>query len=291
MKKWMGIILTGLFMFTGCGNDQQHRRYTGIVEGKVYSLATTIAEKIVCLPREEGESVAGGEIVCVLDTSEIALQSRQLQLSLQELEIQRQQLQLQLQMAEDQFRYASDLLEKNRVLSRDHAVPAQKLEDLQLQRDNAWKQKVQLEKNLELIGLRLEQNHVQLQLLDQKRKKAVISSPVDGVVDRVNYEEGEIPAPMSPILEVVNLDTVWCYIYLSETDLATIHPGQPVTVRVDGVSQTMKGQVAHINQTAEFTPKNILTPDNRKALVYGVKIFIANQDDLLKPGMPVEVEL
>ena len=61
----------------------------------------------------------------------------------------------------------------------------------------------------------------------------------------------------------------------------------PVAVRLD--RQVFRGTVAHINSEAEFTPKNILTPDNRNSMVYGVKISIQNRDNLLKVGQPVDV--
>ena len=79
--------------------------------------------------------------------------------------------------------------------------------------------------------------------------------------------------------------------YVSEVDLANIQIGKKVTVRVDGRDETLSATINYINQQAEFTPKTILTPDNRKALVFGVKVTIKNKNYVLKPGMAVEVEL
>ena len=42
---------------------------------------------------------------------------------------------------------------------------------------------------------------------------------------------------------------------------------------------------------AEFSPKEILSPDNRKAMVYAVKVSFENQDRILKIGMPIDVYL
>ncbi|MSR82421.1 MAG: hypothetical protein EXS58_05775 [Candidatus Latescibacteria bacterium] len=53
----------------------------------------------------------------------------------------------------------------------------------------------------------------------------------------------------------------------------------------------LPGQVIWVSERAEFTPKTILTPETRAALVYAVKVLVANPEGVLKHGMPVEVEL
>ena len=53
----------------------------------------------------------------------------------------------------------------------------------------------------------------------------------------------------------------------------------------------MPGKIMWISPQAEFTPKTILTPDTRTSLVYAVKISIANQEGILKHGMPVVITL
>ena len=51
------------------------------------------------------------------------------------------------------------------------------------------------------------------------------------------------------------------------------------------------GEVIFISPTAEFTPKNVQTVDDRTKLVFGVKIEIPNDDFTLKPGMPADASL
>ena len=46
-----------------------------------------------------------------------------------------------------------------------------------------------------------------------------------------------------------------------------------------------------ISPRAEFTPRNVQTADERAKLVYRVKVSVDNREGILKPGMPVEVEL
>jgi len=46
--------------------------------------------------------------------------------------------------------------------------------------------------------------------------------------------------------------------------------------------------VTFVSDRAEFTPKNIQTPDERVKLVYRVKVEMQTRDEALKPGMPAD---
>ena len=50
-------------------------------------------------------------------------------------------------------------------------------------------------------------------------------------------------------------------------------------------------EIAFIASRAEFTPRNVQTAAERAKLVYRVKVTVDNKQGVLKPGMPVEVDL
>jgi HlyD family secretion protein len=55
--------------------------------------------------------------------------------------------------------------------------------------------------------------------------------------------------------------------------------------------KSFEGKITHINDQAEFTPKNVQTQKERSNLVYAVKVTFANPDGVLKPGMTLEVSI
>jgi HlyD family secretion protein len=65
---------------------------------------------------------------------------------------------------------------------------------------------------------------------------------------------------------------------------------QPATVITDG-GDRLAGRITFISPKAEFTPRNVQTPDERAKLVYRVKVSVDNRNGVLKPGMPVTVDL
>ena len=49
--------------------------------------------------------------------------------------------------------------------------------------------------------------------------------------------------------------------------------------------------MSRVAVSAEFTPRNVQTREDRDRLVYAVAVRIQNADGLLRPGMPVEITL
>ena len=116
-----------------------------------------------------------------------------------------------------------------------------------------------------------------------------ITSPLDGVALDLVVHQGEVAAPGAALLTVADLAAVNLVVYVPETKIGQIHLGQEVQVTVDSFpGQTFKGQVAHIADRAEYTPRNVATLEERVNLVFAVEIRLSNDAGLLKPGMPAD---
>jgi HlyD family secretion protein len=117
-----------------------------------------------------------------------------------------------------------------------------------------------------------------------------IRSPIDGVVLTKNVESGEVVNPATPVVTVANVDELWMNIYVPETQTGMVKLGQPVEITVDSLpGKTFKGKIAFVSPKSEFTPKTILTSEERIKLVYRVKVTIQDTGMRLKPGMPADV--
>jgi len=116
-----------------------------------------------------------------------------------------------------------------------------------------------------------------------------VISPLSGTVTSKAVEVGDLATPGAVIVSVSKLDTVKLTIYVSETELPRVKLGAPAEVRIDAVpKRAFPGRVTFISPTAEFTPKNIQTREDRVKLVFGVRIEIPNPDGSLKPGLPAD---
>jgi HlyD family secretion protein len=126
----------------------------------------------------------------------------------------------------------------------------------------------------------------------QALEDAALYAPVAGVIRERIVEPGDFVTPQTPVLTMALLDPVWVRVYLPETDLGRVKPGAVARISTDSYpGKVYDGWVGSISPTAEFTPKNVETPDLRTRLVYQVRIFACNPQFELRLGMPATVTL
>jgi HlyD family secretion protein len=120
----------------------------------------------------------------------------------------------------------------------------------------------------------------------------VIKSPINGTVVTRAVEPGELATQGTPLVTLADLREVWLRVYVDEATYGRIKLGQRADVTVDSYpGYIFRGRVSEIASQAEFTPKEIQTPEQRTKLVFGVKITISNPEGRLKPGMPADATL
>ncbi len=130
----------------------------------------------------------------------------------------------------------------------------------------------------------------QIAALEHDLTEAVITAPLAGIVSSRLAEPGEMVAAGTPIALIVDLDRAWASVYVPEPIVPRIAIDQPATVMTDA-GDRIEGRVSFVSPKAEFTPRNVQTPDERAKLVYRVKVSVDNRRGILKPGMPVTVDL
>ncbi len=137
----------------------------------------------------------------------------------------------------------------------------------------------------ELAGRRAE-----LALARERLADATLLAPAPGIVrDRI-LEPGDMASPQTPVLTLALNDPLWVRTYVPESELGRVRPGMGAEIRTDSFpDKTYHGWVGFLSPTAEFTPKNVETPDLRTRLVYQARIFVCNPQDELRLGMPATV--
>jgi HlyD family secretion protein len=119
-----------------------------------------------------------------------------------------------------------------------------------------------------------------------------ITSPIAGVVLTRTVEPGEVIAPGTTVLTVVDLSDVYLRGYIPEGDVGNVRVGQPAYVYLDSAPATaLEATVTAIDSEASFTPENIYFKDDRVTQVFGLKLDIENPQGFAKPGMPADGEI
>ncbi|MBN2047254.1 MAG: efflux RND transporter periplasmic adaptor subunit [Anaerolineaceae bacterium] len=136
----------------------------------------------------------------------------------------------------------------------------------------------------------LEQAQAAARLLEIQLGKTIITAPIDGVITADAVKVGELVSAGMTAMTISQLAEVELTVYVPEDRYGLIYLGQPVSITVDSYpGETFKGEVVHISNEAEFTPRNVQTIESRKTTVYAIKALLPNPDWKLKPGMPADL--
>lgn len=142
---------------------------------------------------------------------------------------------------------------------------------------------------IEVVQANLAQAQTQLDAIEVQRTKFTLNAPIDGTVISRAAQVGEVALPGMPLVTLADLNHMTLTVYVAESSYGQLQLGQSVKVMVDSFpDETFSGEISYISDTAEFTPKNVQTREERVNLVYAIKINLNNDAGKLKPGMPAD---
>ncbi len=118
-----------------------------------------------------------------------------------------------------------------------------------------------------------------------------VVSPVNGVVLVKVHEIGETVMGGSPVVVVGDRSQLWVKIFVPEGKINQVQLNQPAVLSFDGLKQTFKGHVSFVAPQAEFTPRNVQTPEERITQTFAVKVVLDESPDYLRPGVAADVVL
>lgn len=169
---------------------------------------------------------------------------------------------------------------------RDQALAGQKAAEAKLALVQAGSTDYQL-RNLLALKNQAESKLAEAQVT---AGKSDITAPADGIILRKLVEKGEIVKPYAPIYTLLKAGELKIIVYVPEAQLGEVGIGQTAAISVDAYPGTaFAGKVTRISDKAEFTPKNVQTPDERTKMVFAVTVQVTDGLDKLKPGMPADV--
>lgn len=287
----LAIILLA-FALAACGETDRDSDAYGNFEAAEIVVSSESSGRLIDYRAREGEHLAVGEIVAVVDTTQLVLQRDALQAQRAAAASRIQNVRAQLNVLEERERIAAR--EESRfenLVSRD-AAPARQLDEASDQLRILQHEAQTVPSQIATIRSEIASVDAQIAQINEQITRSIIRNPVDGVVLTSFAEPHELAAPGRALYEIADLDTLFLRAYVSGGQLPDVRLGEPVEVVVDAAGdeiRTLPGTVSWIAPEAEFTPKLIQTRDDRVDLVYAVRVRVPNEDGRLKIGMPGEV--
>jgi HlyD family secretion protein len=312
-RVWILLAAAGA---AACGNgkDPDVIAASGHVEATEVRLSSKVAGHVEAIPIQEGDRVAAGQEIARLDTTDARLALAAAVADRAQADAERRlrvagsrredigEGEAQVERARADLRGAQEDLERMEKLLASGSGTDKSRDDARTRRDvaaaileGAGERLRKLRagsrpEEIDAAAARVAGADARIAQLQQQIADAVVKSPVDGVVTEKLAEHGELLTRGAGLAVISELARPWLTVYLPEPDLGRIRLGQDAEVATDS-GQKRTGRVTFVSPQAEFTPKNVQTPDERAKLVYKVKIGLDNADGLFKPGMPAEARL
>jgi HlyD family secretion protein len=311
------ILFAFVACITGCksGNDSIVES-TGTIEATQVDIRSEVAGRILNLAVDQGDRVKPGEVIANIDHEKLDIELQSAEGLLREAEAHLNLLksgfrkedvqkgQEALQEAEIVFNNAKREYERVQKLYDKKVAPEDTRDTLETNYKSALKRYERAKQDYQMLqsGYRAEDiaagqaardsAEAAVHLVKRRIKDATIASPGNGIISERYVELGELVSVGSVLFSIIDLQDMWIMAYVSEKNLGKVKPGQAAAVSVDSFpDRKFPGKVIYISPEAEFTPKNIQTKEERVKLVYGIKVRIQNDEELLKPGMPADVSI
>lgn len=291
MKK--NILFVALLL-VACGDKDNIFDATGTFEATEVTVSAEQTGKLLRFDVQEGGKVmAGAEVGCI-DTVQLYLKARQIGAVRMVYQAQKPNTATQIAALRQQVAKAQQEVDRYTQLVKDGAANRKILDDsrsqlLVLQRQLAA-QSATLGTSTRSLTAQMGTADVEkLQVVDQLRK-CHIASPISGFVLEKYAESGEFAVIGKPLFKVADTERLFLRAYITSRQLQQVRLGQRVTVFADygNEKRSYPGIIAWIASKSEFTPKTILTDDERADLVYAMKVAVKN-DGKIKIGMYGEV--
>ncbi len=291
----------------------------GNVDLREVSLAFKNSDRIAEVLAEEGDSVKKGQVLARLDTNDL-----QYKIKITQSQIDAQQAAVdklhngtrQEDLAQAAAKYNAAVAERDflqreydrkanafetsggRSVSRDALDDARSKLDVAAAKANEAREA----NNLAIAGPRAEDvaaGEAKLESLKNELAQeqytltqSELTAPQDGVIRSRLLEAGDMASPQKPVFRISLNTKKWVRVYVKESDLGKLHEGSAASVYIDSFpNKAIPGQVGYISSTAEFTPKNVETNELRPALLYEVRVYVEDPDNLLRMGMPATVKI
>ncbi len=305
-----------LALLSACSNEKKSFTISGTIETDDIDLIAPFSAELLKIRYPEGASVHPGDTLAILDTTLVVASMSAAQAAVDEAHARLSDL--QAGSDKEKIRAAEARLEQSRASARQAQADlarATKLHQQGLLDDRSMEQAQLLDANSSQAitvaeqvladlnrGARVDQitaaksslNRAEAEFASRSKyySDAFLISKHDGVVQILPYQIGERIPLGRPVVTLRDTKNLWVMIYVPESDMDAVEIGASLSFSVDAYpNREFAGRVVFISDKAEFTPRNVQSPEERVNLVFAVKVAVVSEQENLRAGMPADFTL
>ncbi len=312
------MIFSGGCIYNKINKDENVVLY-GNVDIRQIALAFNASERIDEMYKEEGDPVKKGDLLATLDSKSLKLQieKNKAEIEAQENVVLRlkngsrpeeiSQKLAQLNAAEAEAKNAKIQLQRiqnaynnsaGRSISKqekDDAESRVKITAAQVKEAYEGYQLANIgprEEDIAEAEAQLKTLNAELAIQEYLLSQTQLIAPSDAVVRSRLQEPGDMASPQRTTYLLALNEKKWIRAYIQETQLGFIKPGMNVAVSIDSFpNKPINGQIGFISSVAELTPKTVQAAELRTSLLYEIRVYVNDNEDILRMGMPATVKI
>jgi HlyD family secretion protein len=264
----------------------------GRLESDEIDIDTKFAGRIAKLFVDEGDMVAAGQVVAMMDTRDLEASLKKAealvslaQRSLEETKANLAQQQTQLTLARQELERTSALVPKGFATKELLDQRRQQL-NAAIAAENAASHKVAQAQ----FGLDAATHDVELyrvKILDN-----TLASPREGRIQYRVANVGEVLPVGGKVFTILDTSYVYMDVYLPTADAGRVRLGSEARIVLDAYpDHVIPAKVAFIASQAQFTPKTVETKNERDKLMFRIRVRIdperlLGRAELVRSGLP-----
>lgn len=217
------------------------------VDADNVGITSKILGRITAINVDEGELVKKGDLLAVLDSTDLIAQKnqaaalkKQSQANLNQAEIKYKSDEKSIRVLEVGLERASEDFSRAKIQSEggvitaeqyDHAVKAYETAVAQL---DAAKSQLKVSASMIITAhAAVETADAQVKVLDAQLRNTLLFAPDDGTIARRWLQPGDVVQPGQSVLTLIRSSDLWVVAYFEETKIADISTGQKVKFAID----------------------------------------------------------
>lgn len=282
-------------------------------------ISSDVSGEVVKLMVEEGDSIRAGDLLASIDpeayqsavergTASVNNSKAQLAMSSSNAEnakAQKAQIQAQYQNAKRIYDRNKQLLEQGVLSQAEFETSLSELEAMEANLIAADASLRAAEENIKANEFTVKSSEAGLKELQTSLKRTNIFSPVDGIISKLDIEEGErvvgtIQMTGTEMMRIANLSVMEVQVDVSENDILRVSLGDTAEIEIDAyLDRKFLGTVTQIANSASTVGTAALTSDQVTNFVVKIRMDQQSYADLIsadkpfpfRPGMSASVEI
>jgi len=254
-------LLAGAIFFSQIRHEPL--KLSGFIEADEIRVGSRVGGRVLRVPATEGQAVKVGDLLLELEPYDLTERHAEALAKLEQARAQQQLAQLTVDRIKPAF-------ERNAASKEEMDKAAAELRYAKAAVDAA---------------------DANAKALERQIGELVVKAPVNGVVEAVDLQSGDLVAANAPVLSLMDTTHLWVRAYLPENHL-NVQTDRKVVVTVDSFAdRKFTGHISYVARQAEFTPGNVQTPEERSKQVFRIKVTLDEGLDVLRPGMSADLWL